>query len=1075
MSDFDRASHLTAAFPGTPSASGAFSIALAFASVMLCGQAAPQAPLEPTAAYVGTLEVPNPENGLLGTAIHHGEALTFEVVNGWAVHGGDMVLGRVDQLVPKRTARSWKESPFSDGPLRRDAAPVSSLWPGGTIPYVIDEALSGDLQQTILEAINEFNTRTVITLAPRTTESDFVRFVPWGLNANQSAPCSAHLGRLGGEQFVWLASSCNVNNTIHEIGHAAGLMHEHQRVDRDRFVTVYPALRGDYRYRSESVVGEGPYDYASVMNYNTGLETIPPGMYLTTNLPKMYGTTGGLSSGDIDGIARMYGQTPSGTTISTNPAGLHIIVDGEGYRTPVTLDWSPGSMHAIYAPSPQQIGHDRFLFGRWNDDDVLPARRSVMADPEHTWLEANYIVQHRFNACARPEIAGQVVLRPESTDGYYVRYTSVKAEAVATNGTIDYQFSHWAFQAGRRARSLRSANVVSQGVFTAMSQVAHFGVGPRFSINASVNGDYSIHFNGEPTRVPLSLPTGEHTTSAVVSAPELYDSSANTRFRFDGWSDGGGRQHQIDVPPQGGTLQLNLSPEHRLILYDEDSLTVTPDPSDDGGYHYYPAGSQVQVTAERRQGTRQFLGWLGDASGTDSSTVIVMDSPKVIRPIYLYSACKPLQSGQAVDTAMTPIRFGEEYCVMVPPDAAELEILLYSSTPEAEVDIYVRKVHGLSLDQGYFYFQSRVDFSSIRDGSIARLVISRNSIPRMSEGVYAISLGMASDQRGPELELAVNIRRDGIGDLSPRILTYVASAASDPPPQRIQLHHRGTGPSRYRISSNCTWLRVSPRTLVRTGSAGSEISVEVGSAGLPVGMHRCSLTVVKVSEGGGHEEDELIGWEIPVFFSVIPSYGTHRLHQQNGLVVTSNPRNGAFYRAGERISLAVILAVPIELSEVPTLALHIGNRTRQAVFAGASGGYCLEGDEKETLRFVYPVEPEDMDSDGISISADALMLGGGGIQAAGNVVPIANDARHKVGAGIDLPDDHGDSLSDATELALSRPIGGEIELPGDADVFRLELVTATAVRIFTSGGLGHPRHAREPIGRGTGPQRLWRR
>ena len=52
-----------------------------------------------------------------------------------------------------------------------------------------------------------------------------------------------------------------------------------------------------------------------------------------------------------------------------------------------------------------------------------------------------------------------------------------------------------------------------------------------------------------------------------------------------------------------------------------------------------------------------------------------------------------------------------------------------------------------------------------------------------------------------------------------------------------------------------------------------------------------------------------------------------------------------------------------------------------------------------------------------------------------------------------VTDDHGDSLSDATELELGRPVGGEIDFSGDDDVFRLELAAATVVRIFSTGGL----------------------
>ncbi len=46
-----------------------------------------------------------------------------------------------------------------------------------------------------------------------------------------------------------------------------------------------------------------------------GLDTIPAGMVLSTSLPKY-------TTGDLDGILRIYAHAPSSVTIDTNPSGL---------------------------------------------------------------------------------------------------------------------------------------------------------------------------------------------------------------------------------------------------------------------------------------------------------------------------------------------------------------------------------------------------------------------------------------------------------------------------------------------------------------------------------------------------------------------------------------------------------------------------------------------------------------------------------------------------------------------------------------------------------------------------------
>ena len=151
-----------------------------------------------------------------------------------------MILGTVEEVAAQyRRWRSEKTS-TADWLERRDISAVEDkyLWPNGHVPYVIDPGFEEEALQAIQEGISEWNSRTVVSLVERTAETDYVRIRP-------IPECSAQLGKSGGEQFINLmpVHGCGVRGVVHEIGHAVGLQHEHQRQDRDQFVSISDASR----------------------------------------------------------------------------------------------------------------------------------------------------------------------------------------------------------------------------------------------------------------------------------------------------------------------------------------------------------------------------------------------------------------------------------------------------------------------------------------------------------------------------------------------------------------------------------------------------------------------------------------------------------------------------------------------------------------------------------------------------------------------------------------------------------------------------------------------------------------
>lgn len=53
-----------------------------------------------------------------------------------------------------------------------------------------------------------------------------------------TSSCASYVGCQGGEQPVYFSSTCSVGNLCHEIMHALGMYHEHNRQDRDQYITI---------------------------------------------------------------------------------------------------------------------------------------------------------------------------------------------------------------------------------------------------------------------------------------------------------------------------------------------------------------------------------------------------------------------------------------------------------------------------------------------------------------------------------------------------------------------------------------------------------------------------------------------------------------------------------------------------------------------------------------------------------------------------------------------------------------------------------------------------------------------
>lgn len=571
--------------------------------------------------------------------------------DGMAIAEGDILLGTAAEMAQRRAAKGLVKALVIDQ--------ADFLWPVNAagvheVAYIFEAGP----QANVDAAVAQFNLAFtgIIQWVPRGTQTDYVTFNL----AGPAGSCYSNVGRSGGRQQIGGATNCSTGALLHEMGHAIGFWHTQSDAAQNSFLrilyeTMDPRWRSQYTPEVDARTLDG-YDYASIMHYGPFVESTTPDPLTATTLPPGIdtGLRLGYSAGDTDAVKRLYGGTPAAVTVTTNPPGLQVILDGVAQTTPVTLNWRIGSLHRLDVPAGLQTsGGFSFGFGRWSHDPAaapLGAQEWIVdpgqgffsqpaSAPRNTVLVANFVRLVQVQPFLVGGGFGQLSTAAESppwpgTTDLYPQLTKFSFAAQPNAGYLHTWFtSNYTSLTGGGGGVASASRRISP--VTPMLLGATFFAAPALVVQAAGTGvDGSLRANitapgGTTQPVSTLIPNVLRSTAAgsyIIAADATQLRSDSVRFALqsiDGLdNENAGLIAMPDAGQQTKVVTLNFQKQFQAVVQRNPTCGGTVTLSKTATW--LPVGTALTATATPFNGAI-FAGWGGSLSGMTTAGSMTVD------------------------------------------------------------------------------------------------------------------------------------------------------------------------------------------------------------------------------------------------------------------------------------------------------------------------------------------------------------------------------------------------------------------------------------------------------------------